>query len=352
MAMPGVRVYVIHARPLRDVRESSIKHVLSGLRGGAERISWITKHDPDELLAMPSLTECTDFTPVAGVFGTMLRQMHVNQLSNAMKHAEALRRIAEFPTEGDDDPLHLVLEDDCVLAEDAGEPADVLRNMVQLAATRRNWGAFFPCVAVPGDGEVQDVSKQGTPFMPATVNAYFVTPQFAKRMQPWFQRIKFAWHIQLAYCMHMAQSDAPVPVMATRSMALLDGSKTGHFMSTLAGENALSLCPDFIELVKLVTKGAASRKQVDAVLASFRARPGVLQDHPDMLRVYADFLHRHQQHVAAHGTLAQACAVLLANPLVLVNNKSRTMRQYLASFAHVQDMQCGDQSVPSCKTTR
>jgi hypothetical protein len=255
-----------------------------------------------------------------------------------LKHAEALKNIAEY---GDPGRLHLVLEDDSVLSD-----AEQLR---ALLARRPSDGAAdvtFACLNVQregGDDDGRGVVDVDMLFKSAFVlpacNAYFVTPKAAKIMMPHVYPIKLPWNAQLAYVLHRA--GASLTVNSAEKCVWRDGSKSGHFVSALNNDNALTQNDSYNALKEICAKAMAggATASLDDTIATLTSRffddPGVLKDHPDFLRVHAAYLTAQQRHAEAHALLERASRTLSASRVSL--SKSAVVREYIRSFAHVQD---------------
>lgn len=371
----ALRIYVVTARPLSAARDENIKKITEYFSKACvvERVTRCTKNDPEDLLKT-NVSDHVDFSSIPGESAAIanlnnnLKHMHVNQLSNAMKHVDALRKIAGFAdTEASDELIHLVIEDDCVVNEDledcdnAKDAIKDLMNRVKITFSNKNnrWGIFLPCLSVAMTEQAENTQTQffvdnkvvklnelilnGSSFLVPACNAYFVTPSFAKRMLRYCEKIKFAWNVHLSYAVHFVlhEEEESEQVIGTRTIVIMDGSKTGHFVSTLTGTNLLSLCPEYIELVRLIssTSGTTPKEtcsKAAEIISKFEQKNGVIKDHPDFLRLYAQQLIGIKKLRDAHSVLKKGSKVLLETPLAIINNTSSFMREYLNSFAYVQ----------------
>lgn len=393
----SLRVYVVGVSQFADRCQSTV-HLTDLLSKvcNVERVTWCNEHDPDEVSASVAsgASDLADFTPVpegqtpaAAFFNAHIRQLHVNQISNAKKHVHALTRISEFTEDGKDVPgmIHLIIEDDCTIFSETPQPSpadqkQALRKLVNSAKAlhaKAKWGVLMPCLSVSVPPEVHarqdDAVKQhdmvclndsmttATPLLSSTCNAYFVTPGFATAMLPWVRKVKFPWNVQLCYAMHMAMkvrvemglSPGLPDILATKRVVLLDGSKTGHFVATLSGSNPLTLCPEYVDLVRLLqsrdNKLTAKEfdDQVKATMSRYHERHGVVKHHPEIVRLYAQCLAFQGKRKEAHEELRRAYTVVSRTPLCIVNNQSPFMREFLQSFSWVQNREEGSESSPS-----
>lgn len=368
----ALRIYIVTARPLAAVRDANIKQLTDTFSKVTvvERVTRCTKHDPDDVMKA-GVTQYVDFAKVEGdgvgvaAFNAQLKAMHVNQLSNALKHVDALKKIASFSDTDENELLHLILEDDCIVNQEDGSAIEVVRslmNRVKATFSNDGWGIFLPCVSVSLSDETKeqqskdiqlskhnlvrldDLVSAGTSFLSPTCNAYFVTPKFASAMLKYCDKIKFAWNVHLSYAAYrVLNDDKRSGVIGTKSLCLMDGSKTGHFISTLTGSNLLSLCPEYLELVRLVsvpTKEAANNQEtlrkIRDIIDKFEQKSGVIKNHPDFLRIHAQQLVSCKKYADAHEVLSNGGKILLETPLAIINNTSSFMREYLNSFAFVQ----------------
>lgn len=387
------RIYIIHAKPLKAQREHNInrlKEIFNKLCD-VERFSLITKYDPEDLSKM-NLAHFTDFSQIEGtdaapLYNSHIRQINLNQLSNSMKHSDVISKIADYENDDDDDDdnenvnknsssvsnnsvLHLVLEDDSLAMtpeeRDPEQTKNVVRQFIQLAKQsyfEKRWGFFFPCISAivtDGDGvsdndNKDDQSKKESlssrvisiaksfetspQFIPPVCNAYCITPTFAKALHNWTKTVKFTWNIQLSYALHMVHRNFEDvgDIIATRRLFFMDGSKTGHFVSTLSGQNVLTLSPEYMNLLKESVNPDTTERKIQEKVDKFRDTPGVIYNHPDVLRVQADALIKLKRLPAAHEILHVGCDELFKHELVLVNNASDIMKKYIRSYAYVQD---------------
>ena len=335
-----IHVFVVHARALQRRARSIAKLVQVIERHNmVNRVNMrlITKYDINDISPedLPKLTNfdpvALDVSPFADRFNGLIKVMHINQVSCALKHAECLREISEY----DDDRMCLVIEDDCVAKDD-----DINAFVTHALDKRNDYDILFGCdtgINFQQQDEylasIENVFASG--IVLATCNAYFVRPSYAKTLLENTQPIKFAWNVQLSFALHRCKPSRGVK--CAPCAPLRDGSKTGRFLSTQTGENVLSQCDEFVTFRQLlatakVGQGSEVARAFDGIIAS----QGIANDHPDILRVYATYLTVNRRHKEAHDVLQRAVDVILKEPLTFSNNQSAVMKQFLRSFAHVQ----------------
>lgn len=330
-----LELHVIHARPLQQ-RARNVTSVVRALEKQCDvHLRLCTRYDSDAVAGMDT-AGLTDFgalapqqTPLHERFNRHLRGMHVNQLSCALKHQEVLREISE----GDDDTLYLVMEDDSVMTADFADMVACVSSaefdLVLVALDVENPAGTRLC---PMAGVFE------TGFVLPSCNAYFVRPAYARALLQHAQPVRFAWNVQLSYALHLT---APARVFHSARVFLRDGSKTGRFACT-QGDSTPSQNAAYLALQAQVSAGKATPEEVSVAVDRCLSAPDaegktVLKDHPEVLRLQAAHLSASGRHGDAHAVLLRAADALLREPLVLVNNQSGVMRQLIRSFAQVQE---------------
>lgn len=346
-------LYVIHTRELEDRARSFTKLVRALEEVCDVNMHVCNSHDVDSLVNNSALNTLVDFNPIAAdqtpcadVFNRHVKGMHVNHISCAMKHLTALKTIAEAADQPDDEErVYMVIEDDCIVAfDDTKSMQTLVKELWKACVSHVKSDFLYLCTHVSSDipNQTPDVIRRfpintltSNGFVFPTSNAYCVRPSYARALLPHLTPLKFAWNVQLSYALHRTEGS----VGALEKALLLDGSKTGHFCSVLSGENTLQLNSQYNELNKLLTRLSPAEND-DASVAQFidhfNSQSGILKDHPDLLRIHATYLTNRSRHVEAHQVLHRAAQTLLRQPLVLINNQSGLMKDYIKSFAHVQ----------------
>lgn len=341
MGISELDVFVVHARALQNRARALSETVRLLEREVRVNVRMVTSHDTCDIDA-DSIKRLTGFeplstevTPLADRFNAMIRVMHVNAVSSALKHLDCLRQIGDRPG----DALCLVLEDDSVVAE--ARLAEWMRLLIDSDDFRYDFvimGETGLTTKYAKDTCMLDVNAafDAGAVLPVC-NAYAVRPSFARELAERVPAIKFAWNVQLSLALHVCDRSKR-NVVATSAPVFLDGTKTGRFVSTLTGDNKLSQCPAFSEMCEELTRlGVGQGKAASAAVERALAAPGVLADHPDVLRTYASHLTSLMRHAEAHAVLERAVRVMLRHPLVFTNNHSALLKQYIRSFAHVQE---------------
>ena len=121
--MTIVNFYFIHAKWLIDrkkvidgFQKTISKYSFNSLQIG--KIEVIEEMDPDEISA-EFIQKNVNYTPLTDAnvlpFNNFLKNLHINQLSNAVKHYKALEKITLGT--GNEEELNIILEDDILYEE-------------------------------------------------------------------------------------------------------------------------------------------------------------------------------------------------------------------------------------------
>jgi hypothetical protein len=301
------------------------------LTGRLERVS---EHDARELTAPGALAGLpVDMNPASlddEALRPHVRTLHVRQVSNALKHLEALRRVAGAGAGAGAGAARfaLVVEDDAVFGEGM---SDALRRAASDAPADADLVFVgLPSTRLPPPGATASLFDDPLSLFPGQVipacESYLVTPDAARRLADAFLPIRLATPAQLSYLFRKRVARALVAV----PNAFVDGSKVGVATSSIETNNQLVWNQAYCKASELLRAGAAAGAEGQRELeALWAAQP--FKDHPDCLVQRAD-------HLAAAGRFPEAQeaydraleAYGAAN--CVVNTNSDFMRRYMATF--------------------
>ena len=261
----------------------------------------------------------------------LVRGLHLRQVSNALKHLSAIRRVASTAAASGGARFALVLEDDALFGEQMPEavaracedaPADADVVFLGLPSTRKPPG--------PGEPSAFDDPLElfgGQPF-PAC-ESYLITPAGAAKLSAAYLPIRFATNGHLTYLFRAKVAKAYVAV----PNAFVDGSKVGVMTSSLNANNQLLWNNPYCRAEAAVRRrpyGPDDRAQFEAAW-----KDQMFKEHPDSLVLHAD-------HLAATGKSGEAASAY-AKALdsygqmgSIVNNTSDWLRRYMNLHAELQ----------------
>jgi hypothetical protein len=324
-----LNVYVVHSGALLE-RKDNIMNVVRMLSSDprlAVRSNVVLEQDPQDIdmqdiRNIVSLAKLPEGDALAAKWNPHLRNMHINQVSNALKHLACLKRIA---AEGSSDALHLVLEDDVCYANDLCER--ILRVTQGLQA-----GHEITFLGLPG----QPTDKPGIrsvsdtfPILPSC-ESYVVSPLAAKRLVEGFAPLRFCTNKQFSY----ACDRAGVQALYSVPNVFADGSKLGRFVSTLETNNRMVFSHDWVQAFQLLQRPDARADELlacDSSLASCEIR-----GHPDILFLRAMINVRVGRYEDAQKLFATADQLYIENHAI-TGGDSEFLRAYTNNFKHLQE---------------
>lgn len=251
--------------------------------------------------------------------------MHVRQVSNALKHLEALRRASRLPAGSS----ALILEDDATAGDGFG---GALRDL--LASPPAGWGSGvavllgLPAPGVTGSRyqKMEDVYEV-TP----VCDSYLVDPEGARRLVEAFLPLRMTTNLQLV----LAARKGGVALYLPRPNIFVDGSKFGIAVSTLTPNNHLILNPTYVDAreVALGPRGEDPR-EVERASAALMSSP--FKNHPDFVHMRA-LLERRRGEFARAAAAFSAAMQLYTDNNAVVGAESQFLRQYISNFRDLQD---------------
>lgn len=338
-----LNIYFIHATGLKD-RERVIQELQKQLKKyqfkNYDSITFktISDYEPNEI-SSDIIQRTVNYSPIPATddikeenkaasplfYNQFIKNMHLFQLSNALKHYKALEYIAN----SEDDVVSIVLEDDvvyedkvCLLLEKVLLSLPIDYDMVFLglpgntAVTNRNEIKYQPT------SEVFRV-------LPYT-DSYIISKGTAKRMYDAYLPIKFLGNIQFSYLIETLK----LKTVITLPNIFLDGSKFGLFLSTLTPNNILVFNGDYMYLKNAVTKEEPitdeEHKKIDEIIEKTP-----IQNNPDFMYVKAQYLTKQKKYKEAESIYEKAYTVYTGNNCI-VNHESAFLKDYIRLYKYIQ----------------
>ena len=261
----------------------------------------------------------------------LARSLHLRQVSNALKHLAAIRRVAAAGAPSSGTPrFSLVVEDDALFGDQMPEalsraardaPADADVVFPGLPSTRRPPAADEPAAF---DDPLQLFAGHVLP----ACESYLLTQAGAHKLAAKFLPVRFSTAAHLTYLLRRGVAKAYVAV----PNAFVDGSKVGVVTSSLNPNNQLLWNNPYCRGEAAVRRRPYGPDERAAFEAAWKDQ--MFKDHPDSIVLRAD-------HLAASGAAAEArdeyARALDAYDKsgCVVNNMSDWLRRYMAVFAFV-----------------
>ncbi len=348
MAFPFLRAAHLlvssETRAQRQQLVAALESALAPLVVGGGRVEHVASHDPSELVAGGQLASLID-TNAASLddeqMRPLVRALHVRQLSNALKHLEALKRVAALPPSGEGGRFALVVEDDAVFGDSM---VDALRRAASDAPA--DAGVVFvglPSTRLPAPGSTASLFDDPLVLFPGNVlpacESYLVSQEAARRLVEAFLPVRMPTNAQLAYLLRRelrvgaAAPSGPFRSYVAVPNAFADGSKVGITASSIEANNQLVWNQVYCLASELLRSGRADKKQLQRDFEElWQKQP--FKDHPDCVVQLADQLSSCGRYGEAQDAYERALKEYGARNCV-VNTNSEFMRRYMATYGKV-----------------
>lgn len=336
-----LNIYFIHAAGLKE-RE----RVITELQKQVQRyrfknvkkvvIKTITEYEPQDIHGevIQRAVNYTHFKPEDETkenakqfvqYNQFIKNMHLFQLSNALKHYKALEYIANS-SDGD---INIVLEDDVVYEEKVCLLLD--RLMSNLPS---DYDMIF--LGLPGNKEIKNKNQiqyqslsEVFKLLPYT-DSYIISKKTAKALYDDFLPIKFVGNIHFSY---MIDKHNIKPLICLPNI-FIDGSKYGMFLSVLNPNNVLMFNNDYMRIRGMIQKEELlTHPEVEAIEDMIKKSP--IQSHPDFMYLKAQFLQKQKKYKEAESVYESAINILTGNNCI-VNHECNFLKDYIKLYKYLQ----------------
>jgi hypothetical protein len=340
-----LNIYFIHAlalkdreRVIADLQKQVKKYHFKNIR--SVKIKVITEYDPNDIpndiiqrtvnyspIKEPDDLKEENKTTSPTFYNQFLKNMHLFQLSNAMKHYKAL----EYISNSGEDELNIVLEDDVVYEE---KVCLLLEKMIDNLPS--DYDMIF--MGLPGNLEIKDrndIKYQNTSevfrVLPYT-DSYLITQSAAKKLYDQYLPIKFVGNIHLSYLIETLN----LKTVLTLPNIFVDASKLGMFLSTLNPNNILVFNQDYMSLKSVVQKEGDLTEEEQKHFDELIVKSNV-QNNPDFMYMKAMYLAKLKKYKEAEQIYENAFNIYTANNCI-VNHESMFLKDYIRLYKHLQDV--------------
>lgn len=323
--MKKISIYFIHSKEL-STRKPFCEKLLQTLKGAFDvNVHYIEEHDPTEIdMAKIQSYVKLDKPDTKDIFDALIKNVHIRQLSNSLKHLEAYKKIFDS-----DDDYSLILEDDVLFSNNVN---DELMNAIKaIKKIKDKWHIVFTGMPHPVDFKIEKpIIKTTDVFKIIPVcDSYFVNKKTVKELIDAFSPIRYITNIQLSYAM----THKNIETYMYSPNVFIDGSKYGVFLSSLEANNKLFFNNDYNKLVGLVRKEVLSEEDMKEV----ESLKSVIQfkEHPDIQYQFGVFEIRKKNYKEAKAIFDSIYDIYTKNSS-LVNNESEFLFNYCNLFSHIQ----------------
>lgn len=337
---PKLNIFFVHAQWLRD-RERVItefqkllgKHQFADFKSTKVRV--MTDHDPNAITT-EFVNSHVNYTPAKEedganlmAYNSLMKNLHMFQVSNTLKHMKVLQEIAESSNDND---VNVVLEDDILHEEKICASLEkVIGDLPQ------DYEIVFLGLPSNLDAKAKLTTKfQDTKEVFKVVpynDSYIISKAVAKKMVDNFLPIKFVTNIQFSYVMEKAGVNSKIAI----PNIFMDGSKFGLFISSLTPNNVLMFNNEYMQVRNLVTqKESFTKAEKDTLEKIFKECPFV--PHPDFQHMKALYLMIEKRYDEAQKIFESAFNIFKNNNCIL-NNESSFMKDYIKLHQFTQSLE-------------
>lgn len=308
----ALSVYIVHSTHTAPTRGEAVDTLVKIFKSADEKTETIDGLEVEDINSKDLVNRYVSYAddktfpphmaPDMDAYRSLRTNLHLRQLSCALKHTEALRRISELP----DDRVGVVLEDDVQYARKS--VVDLVRSAaIKLRQDCKDGCgvAFLGCPMSANDAasKPEFVDDDGMWFVdmfktfryfPPSVESYIVTPKAARMLCSEILPIRFMFHVHMGYTLQKLSQKMSAFVL--RPNIFMDGSKAGAHVSSLLPQAHLIYNNEYMT----VWQAIAGPREADAkaCLAILDSSP--IAHHPAMLHL------RGKVHAALLGDLKEA----------------------------------------------
>lgn len=328
-----LNIYFIHTKALKE-RQSVIDNFQAvtkkfRFKDLALTYKTIDVHDPADI-TMETVKQYVDYARIpeghVEFYNQLLKNLHVNQLSNTLKHFKALELIADNSNDGE---LNLILEDDILYEERVCMSLEKA-----IASLPQKFDIVFlgmPTItsaAVDKSKYKYEDTHNIFKVLPVC-DSYLVSHSAAKALVANYTPVKFVNNTQLSYvCDKLGMS-----TLQAIPNIFIDGSKYGLFLSKLSTNNPLIFNNDFTALRNLVNKQTLTKEDVHEV-EKLISRSAIKMN-PDFIHMECLYHMKQENYTKATERFKQAYETYMGNGCVL-SNDSVFLRDYIRIHKHLQ----------------
>jgi GR25 family glycosyltransferase involved in LPS biosynthesis len=328
-----LNIYFIHSKDLKE-RQSVIDNFTSLVKKYRFKniqiasVETITSYDPSDI-DVNTIRQFVDYAKISEshveFYNQLLRNLHINQLSNTLKHFKALELIAK---KSNDKELNLILEDDILYEE---KVCMSFERMIQAMPEKFD----MIMLGMPTTTDVVDKSKftfQDThkifKVLPVC-DSYLVSHSTAKALVMNYVPIKFSNATQLSYvCDKLG-----IETVQSIPNVFIDGSKYGLFLSKLSSNNPLIFNNDFVTMRAIVSKDTLNKEDIETF--NKLINKSTIKDNPDFVHVECLYYVKEKDYKKALERFTDAYNTYMNNGCIL-SNDSVFLRDFIRIHKYIQ----------------
>ena len=299
-----------------------------GCTGAQFTIEYIDEFDPN-MIRQEDINTIVNLNKnnSGELYDNLIKNMHVNQISNALKHKTAISKAATSSTTSD---FYLVIEDDALYGDDV--VTRLFDICVQLQGTPSCDILFLGLPSLLPIEEKGNLFRKTTDFyrLLPCCDSYMGSKAAMQKLSAAFTQIKYTTNIQLSY---MFETNNISAYMTTPNV-FLDGTKYGAYLSSVDPNSRLIFNPDFNKLASIIQKGtytAAEDAMIENALDNIK-----FKNHPDVMHLEAQYLITKKNYKKAEAILENVYSIVSQNGCI-INTETEFLRTHMRIYKYLQE---------------
>ena len=326
-SIPSIQVYIIHSS-LMDVRKQrmeALEKMLKSCKKATYTLEFVSEYDPNTI-KQEDIKKIDITKKNSGeLYDTLVKNMHINQISNVLKHAIAIEKASKSSSD-----FCVILEDDVLHGDDVH---DKLADIVKHCQKNEEMQMLF--LGLPS---FTPIDESGGPTFKKTsefyklfpcCDSYMATPRIFAQLASNIYPMKHTTHIMLS----QLTSTLGINTYMTTPNLFLDGSKFGAYLSSVDPNSKLIFNPAYNKLSMMVQKNsytADEEKEIEQAFAGIK-----FQNHPDVMHIHAIFLMVKKEFKKAEAILDSVFTILSQNGCI-INSETESVRTHMRLYRFLQ----------------
>ena len=303
----------------------SFKTTLESSLGKNVSVEYIDEFDPNAIQQSDiSLNVNLNRANNGEFYDNLVKNMHVTQISNALKHKAAILKAAASTAD-----YSLIVEDDILYGDDMVKRINEV--VAQLDSEKHELIFFGLPSMAPIDESKACILRPTSDFFKILpcCDSYFASRATFQKMASNYGPIRFMTNIQLT---HLAETHTIKTHMVSPNI-FLDGSKYGAFLSSIDPNGRLIFNPDYSKLAMLIAKGeytAAEDAQIASALENIK-----FKNHPDVMHLEAQYNIYKKDYEKAGRLLDNVLQINQQNGCI-INTDTEFLKTHMRMYKHLQ----------------
>lgn len=338
MGTKKLNLYIIHAAKLHERRKviDELRKILGKYNFSRLKINEITviwTNDPEEI-TNEVLQKNVNYTPIdtqdenLKVYNSLIRVLHLNNVSNALKHYDALNMISKCE---DTDVVHLILEDDVMF-----EPRMCMlldKTIDKLAEQDIVFLGMPNNESVPNTNKVELKNCKDVFRILPYNDSYVISQKLASQLVSRFLPIKFYTSIHLSYLLDTTEG---ITAKQTVPNLFADGSKFGMFLSSQTANNDLVFNREYMFIKSLLSKPPAEITADEKTIVAKIMKESSIVNNPDFMALAGKYYREVYKDYNKTLELYQKAFDAYQKNGAIINNESLFLRDFINLHAHIQ----------------